>query len=152
MFAVRLTVLLAGSTVLLTGCARSVPMNAAPSAADPACSQVMVMLPQAMGERERRETTAQATAAWALPGEASDSAVTLTCGVEPLAPTTDPCTTIGDVDWVASEHDSRIWYTSYGRVPAVRISIPRDRQDGTDLVLSAVGPSVAQFPAERSCG
>lgn len=148
----RLTVVLAGAALLLAGCGRAVPMDAGPSATDPRCAEVMVLLPEALGERERREVTAQSTAAWALPGEPSDTAVTLTCGVEPPAPTTDPCTTIADVDWVAGEHESRIWYTTYGRTPAVRISIPQDRQNGTDLVLSAVSPSVAQFPAERRCG
>lgn len=150
----RVPALTAGAVAaaaVLTGCARAVPMDPGPSAAEVACSQVMVLLPEALGDRERRKTTAQATAAWAVPGAAADTAVTMTCGVEPPGPSTDPCATMGGVDWVATEHESRIWYTSYGRSPAVRISIPRDAQDGTDEVLSAVAASVAQFPAERTC-
>ena len=137
--------------VALGGCARAVPMDPGPSATEAGCSQVMVLLPEAVGERELRETTAQSTAAWLLPGQPADAAVTLTCGVDPPAPSTDPCVTMGGVDWVATEHENRIWYTGYGRAPAVRISIPKDSQDGTDQVLSAVAGAVAQFPAERTC-
>lgn len=137
--------------LVLAGCAQAVPMDPGPSAAEVACSQVMVLLPDALGDRERRRTTAQATAAWAVPGEPSSSAVTLTCGVTPPGPSTDPCATMGGVDWVVTDHGARVWYTSYGRSPAVRISIPADAQDGTDTVLSAVAGAVAQFPAARTC-
>lgn len=141
----------AGVTLLAAGCSSAVPMDAAPSAADPRCSDVMVLLPKSLGERQERDTTAQATLAWAVPGEGSGDAVTLTCGVESPAPTIDPCTTVGGVDWVAGEHAQRIWYTSYGRSPAVRVSIPADGQDGTDQVLAGVAGSLAGIPAERSC-
>lgn len=137
--------------LLLGGCAQAVPMNPGPSATEVACSEVMVLLPDALGDRERRQTTAQATAAWAVPEEPNATAVTLTCGVTPPGPGTDPCVTMGAVDWVATEHDTRIWYTSYGRTPAVRISVPADAQDGTDIVLSAVAGAVARFPATRTC-
>lgn len=142
---------LLASVLLLAGCSRPVPMDPGPSATDPLCSQVMVGLPPQLGDRDLQETTAQATAAWLTPGSSVTEAVTLTCGVEPPPPSTDVCTTVGDVDWVTADHEDRIWYTTYGRTPAVRLSVPSAAQDGTNEALVALAPAVASIPAQRSC-
>lgn len=148
---VGLLLAVAVSGAVLSGCSRPVPMDAGPSAADPRCSDVLVALPPALGDRELTETTAQATAAWVAPGSPPTQALTLTCGVSPPEPSTDVCTTVGDVDWVTTEHGDRIWHTTYGRSPAVRVSVPVSDQDGTDAALTSLAGAVRQLPAERSC-
>ncbi len=122
----------------------------APQATDPACAEVLVRLPDALDGLARAQTTSQSSAAW---GEGAD-AVVLRCGVEPLGPTTDPCVSVGAVDWVTTAPDGdppRTRYTTYGRVPAVEVTLPGDQPSGVDLVLGEVGGAVEVLPADRTC-
>lgn len=131
----------------LAGCSRAVPVDVAPSAADPACAEVLVRLPDALGDRERRQVTSQAAAAW---GD-GDSLVVVRCGLEPSGPTTDRCLRVGAVDWVTSTGEGTTRYTTYGRSPAVEIELQGTQPEGTDLVLSEVGTAVEILPADREC-
>lgn len=117
--------ILSGAALMLSGCAVTVP--AGPNSADPACAPIIVSLPDELIGLERRETTSQSTAAWGH----GEKTVVLRCGVEPPPPTTDMCTTIktssGTVDWIVREDDETgiVTFTTYGRTPAVDITVPR---------------------------
>lgn len=114
----------------LTGCAGAVPLEPAADANDPACAAVTVRLPDAVGELQKRETTAQATGAWGDP-----AAVLLHCGVPPIGPTTLPCFEVNGVDWVRDSSDApRYRFTSYGRTPAVEVVIDNEHASGSALL------------------
>ncbi len=104
--------------------------------------------------QERVETTSQGTAAW---GSGADTIV-LRCGVTPPGPTTAPCTRLGDpsgftVDWLIREDDNGIvHYTTYGRTPAVDITVPRSvGKDQPSAVALEMGRLVHEIPASRYC-
>lgn len=132
----------------------------APSASDPVCAYVLQWSPQELAGQPLRETTSQASHA------SGDPPITLRCGVEPPAPTTDRCITVTDedglaVDWVVKENDDvigtdtdrgRFVFTTYGRVPAVEVEVPVEYA-GSDAtaVLVALGTAVGHTTQERSC-
>ncbi|MDD0429630.1 DUF3515 family protein, partial [Shigella sonnei] len=66
-------------------------------------------------------------AAW---GSGEDTVV-MRCGVTPPGPTTDQGATLADeneieVDWVVKEIEGDTFlYTTYGREPAIDVSVPR---------------------------
>ena len=135
--------------VLVTGCAGAVDVDAAPHATDQGCAEVMATLRGAgyddLAGRQRRETDAQATAAW------GDPPVVLRCGVEPPGPTTDPCLHVDGVDWVVRETDEAALFTTYGRWPALEVSLPVEDRSGSDAVLAAVGGLAQRLPQDRQC-
>lgn len=134
---------------LLAGCASAVDVDAAPGATDPLCAEVIAAVRgegyAEVGGRERRETDAQSTAAWGAPP------VVLRCGVTPPAPTTDPCLSVEGVDWVVRQTDAATVFTTYGREPALEVSVPAAVRTGTDAVLAAVGPLAARLPPYSQC-
>lgn len=115
----------AAALVALTGCARSVSLPPAEEAADPGCASVIVSLPEELGDAslpqplDRRETTAQGTAAYGDP-----SAVTLRCGMPEPAPSASRCIQVGAVDWLEVAQEEDVWtFVSYGRSPAAEVVI-----------------------------
>lgn len=145
---------LAGGAALLTGCAATVPVTVAPHATDPVCASVVLALPEQLGEGlERVGTDAQATAAWGAPG----AAVVLRCGVEPPGPTTDRCQSVETpqgptVDWLVVEEDGDWRFTTYGRVPAVEVLVPREvAEERSTSFLDLLGPAVSRAEQRRSC-
>ncbi len=124
-------------------------VDAAPSSTDPACSTVLTALPDQLGELTRRETTSQATAAWS---DDQGTTVRLRCGADEPAPTTDPCTVVGGVDWITdSPTPDEVRLRTFGRSPTVEIIFPADHQDGTDVALSSVSTVAKDFPQDRTC-
>ncbi|MFZ7088460.1 DUF3515 family protein [Curtobacterium sp. RRHDQ10] len=133
------TALLAG----LAGCTNAVSMTAAPSANAAACAAVQVRLPDTVDTKfGMRATNAQSTAAWGTP-----SAVLLHCGVAVPTVSDLPCFSKGSVDWIrdASTPD-RITYTTFGRTPAVQVTI--DSSKATDQVLQDVEDAVSTLPKD----
>ncbi|GAB2695611.1 DUF3515 family protein [Thalassiella azotivora] len=144
--------LLAGAllaTAALAGCGTTVVVEAAPSATDPACAQVLAALTGAdeLAGRERHEVSAQAAAAW------GDPPVVMRCGVEPPGPSTDGCVEAGGVDWVSrvDEATGGAVYTTYGRVPAVEVRVPEATARGLDAVLGELAGAVADLEQTRRC-
>jgi len=134
----------------LAGCGAAVTVEPAAQASDPACAEVLVRLPDDLGERARAQTTSQATAAWGT----GDDQVVLRCGVDLLGPTTDPCVSVGAVDWVTSGPQGdppRTTYTTYGRVPTVEVTLRGEAPAGVDLVLGELGGAVEVLPVDRTC-
>jgi len=142
--AAALTVL--SSSLLLGGCAVSVPMTPAPDATNVACADVIVHLPSTVADAESRETDAQATGAWGNP-----AAVLLLCGVPVPAPTTLPCLNINGIDWIEDDSDAPTYrYTTYGRDPAVEIVIDSEAVSGSTALVD-VANAVGYVPATRAC-
>jgi len=150
--------LAAASVVLLAGCASTVPTTVAPHATDPVCADVVLSTPDELDGLARKDTNAQATTAWGEP----EAAIVLRCGVEPLGPTTDRCITVESsdgtsIDWVVTEGDSDsddvdATFTTYGRVPAIEVSIPASiRKEHSTSMLIDLGPAVAKTEKQRSC-
>ncbi len=140
------------AVALLAGCRPTVALEPAPDANNPLCAGVIVSLPDAIGDQERRWTDAQATGAWGTP----DTSVILTCGVPVPAPTADlPCSTLGGVDWLVDDSDfdieaPAVRVTSYGRDPAVQVYVRTDRISA-NTALAALGPKLSGIPATRAC-
>lgn len=130
----------------LAGCTQPMVVDAAEYASDPLCAQVMLAIPTTVAGLEMRPTTSQATAAW---GE--EFALVARCGVEPPGPTTDQCLAIGtgsvQVDWVISEADDAWVAVTFGRSPALEMTVPRIRADeALGDVLAEVSAAAAYAP------
>lgn len=141
--AVALAIALAG---VLSGCSPTVPMEPADDAANPACANISVELPELVDDvLEKRQTSAQATAAWGTP-----ATVLFTCGVPVPPPSTLRCVTIGEVDWLVDDsEDSRGVFTTYGRDPAVQVVVDASVPEAT--VLNELEDAVAVNEAQRAC-
>lgn len=130
----------------LVGCAGQVPMTPAADANNPDCASVTVRLPDTVADLKKRETNAQATGAWGTP-----AAVLLTCGVEVPGPTTLPCVSINDVDWIEDDSQAPLYrYTTYGRTPAVEVVIDSDAVSGTTTLVD-LGAAVSVLPSTAKC-
>jgi hypothetical protein len=139
-------VLLALGTLLLTGCSATVSLEPAAEANDPNCAEVMVRLPQELGEHFERLTNAQATAAWGDP-----TAVILRCGLEPVVVSDLPCVTAGEVDWLVDDSLAPNYrFTSFARFPAVEVIVDSERASGVTS-LELLSRAVSQIPATAYC-
>lgn len=142
-----MVLLLLGGSTLLASCTAPVTVEPAPSAADAACSEVMLTLPQAIDGKERHKTTSQSTAAWGDP-----AAIVFRCGTQDPGPTSDPCTTVDGVDWVAHENEAKnSWtLTAYGRVPGLQVTLD-DSQVTSAAVATALTEAARKSPATKRC-
>ncbi|GAA1848183.1 DUF3515 family protein [Microbacterium koreense] len=139
---------LVATTAALAACSTTVALEPAEDANNPLCADVIVRLPGALDDQDRRWTDAQATGAWG--NEAT--AVILACGVTPPGPTEARCITLGGIDWVVDESQAPDYLvTTYGRTPAVEVFIDNEVVS-SNTVLDRLGPIVSgAIPAERSC-
>ena len=138
----------AGALLALTACAASASVESAPYAQDPACAEVMLTLPEEIGDFSQRSTTSQATAVWGDP-----SAVVLRCGVEPIGPTDDPCVAPAGVDWVWIDHEDHVQLISFGREPSVEVLLDGDQlsEDTTMNAQFALSEPVSRIEQTREC-
>lgn len=144
-FALSLATLLVGA-VTFTGCAYTITLEPAADAANPACADVSVRLPDSVGDLDRQWTDAQATGAWGDP-----IAVVFSCGLEPPAPTTLQCVSIGGVDWIVDEAETpSLRLTTYGREPAAQAFVDTTVVSA-DEVLGLLSNAVQQLPATGAC-
>ncbi|MGN8246065.1 DUF3515 domain-containing protein [Cellulomonas soli] len=149
------------AAAVLTSCTSAVPVEVAPSASDPVCAEVVLALPDELGDGlPALDTTAQATKAWGTP----EDPVVLRCGVEPLGPTTDRCVTVEtpggpSVDWVvvpdedATDAAETGWtFTTYGREPAVEVYVPAAvAGERSTSFVDLLGPAVWRTEQLRTC-
>ncbi|XKF78475.1 DUF3515 domain-containing protein [Glutamicibacter arilaitensis] len=145
----RISALVVGLAVfapMLSACGSIAAVEPAADAGNPLCAEMMVILPDFIGDAERRSTNSQATSAWGDP-----SKVVLRCGVEVPGPTTDPCVSVNDVDWIAHEGDGGVWtLTTYGRTPATEVVLdPQVIPSST--VLASLSQAASRIPAEGAC-
>ena len=135
--------------VALGACTPTITVEVAPDATDPLCASIVLALPENLGGAERLRTTSQAPAAWGV----QSSAITLRCGVEPPGPTTEACQAIEDasgtsVDWLVVENEGSWVFTTYGRVPAVEVTVP----DGVATApVVDLNRAVSLAPQSRHC-
>lgn len=120
-----LAVLGGGALLTAAGCG-TVQVPAGPEASATECADVVIGAPPTLLELDRHETSSQGTVAW---GSGEDTIV-LRCGVQSPGPTTERCTRLGDadgatVDWIVREQDGLVFYTTYGRSPAIEVLVPR---------------------------
>ena len=131
---------------VLSGCASAVPMHAAPDAVNILCAEVVVRLPETVGDAERRETNAQGTGAWGTPAQAL-----LQCGVEADDAALLECRTFNEVDWLIDPSDEElVTATSFGRDPAIRVAIDKDII-GPGVILDDLAFAVSVIPASKRC-
>jgi hypothetical protein len=142
----------AALAALLTGCTPTVAMEPAAHANDARCADVSVLLPDTVAGQREDYTNAQATGAWGNP-----VTVQLRCGVTPLGPTTKPCVTVASgqdsVDWVLTNDpdDPVLTYVTYGRTPAVEVTIKHGAGGVSDAnVLPDLAQAVARIPQSTS--
>ena len=132
--------------LLLTGCAATVVMPAAPLANDPGCAEVIVRLPSETDGQAKRTTNSQSTAAWGEP-----VVITLTCGLEPVMVSALPCITAGDVDWIVDDSDKPNYtFISFGRTPATAVTIDSTKSSGAN-VLEDLGQAVQFTKQSKKC-
>lgn len=135
----RLAVVVSAALIAaaLSGCSTTVHVEPAADANDPACAKVSVLLPKLVAGQERVWTDAQATGAW------GDPSILLRCGVAPPAPSDLVCTTIGGVDWlVLDAEDERQRLITYGREPAIEVSIKRGEEFDFATVVDDISTSI----------
>ena len=133
---------------LLSGCAQTVAFEPAKGAANALCADIVVRLPDEVGDDfERRQTNSQGTAAYGDP-----SAALVRCGVTVPGPTsTLPCVQTGDVYWLRDGSDEpNIVFTTYGREPATEVIVNRDTVS-PGVVLLDVSKAVAYATETRQC-
>lgn len=131
---------------LLAGCSNALVVDAAENASDPDCALPMLLMPNQIGELKKRNTTSQATTGWGEP-----ASVILRCGVPEPAPTTDPCVTVDDVDWVQVRGDEDTWqFVTYGRSPAVEVLVTPSAVSGA-TALATVSPAVRGIEQTAQC-
>jgi len=118
----RLTAVALITLTALTGCAQAVNFEPAEDAQNPGCAEIMVRLPDTVGDLALRETNSQGTGAWG-------DAVLLRCGVAiPDRASTLPCVLVDDVYWLRDDADAPNYvFTTYGRDPATEVIVNRDK-------------------------
>ena len=134
------------ATVLLAGCSATVNLEAAPLANDPACAEITVRLPDAIGDQTKRVTNAQATGAWGEP-----SSVILRCGLEPVAVSNLTCVTAGEVDWLVDDSQAPSYrFITFGRSPATEVIVDSKSVAGV-TALETLAEAVQNIPATKNC-
>lgn len=141
-----LSAVIIGSALLSTAaCASTATVDPAPNAADPECAEVMLALPESIGDHDLRQTDSQSTAVWGDP-----AAAVLRCGVQPPGPSTEHCVSADGVDWLSVEEDENWRLTSYGREPTVEVVLDVERVASSTAMVS-VGPAVENVEQDRTC-
>lgn len=132
--------------LLLSGCAATVNLEAAEDANNPACAEVMVRLPQALGEHTQRFTNAQATSAWGDP-----TAVIIRCGLPPVQVSELPCVSAGEIDWLVDDSAAPSYrFISFATDPAVEVVVDSNRASGVTS-LEGVAPAVSFLGQAKKC-
>lgn len=131
----------------LAGCTGGPAVEAAPQAAAPACVAALAAAPAAVLAQPRTPLD--------VPGAVGygDPQVVVRCGLPALAPTSDACVTVDDVDWVLTADADPVVLVSYGRAPALEVSVPASygRQNASAALVD-LAPVARALPATgRSC-
>ena len=139
-------ILLVFSILLLSGCTATVNLEAAEDSNNPACAEVMVRLPDTLGEHQQRFTNSQATAAWGDP-----SAVLLRCGLPEVTISELPCVTAGNFDWLVDDSQAPSYrFISYATSPAVEVIVNSDVASGV-TTLESLEAAVSVIDQTKRC-
>ena len=118
-----------------------------PDASSPECTDLISRLPGTVLSRNR-VTGAEHPANVAAWG-AEDDPILLNCGVTPTGPTTDECIEVNDVSWVFRENAEGYTFLTYGRDPAVTVTVPVS-VDRTQAPSALVELNDAVAPLEQT--
>ena len=132
----------------LSGCNTTVSLDAGPDANNPGCAAITVRVPDTIDSFHRRYTNAQSTAAWGSP-----SSILMRCGVTPIGPTTKPCVSVNNIDWVLvsdPEAETAV-YITFGRNPATEVIIDHKQGASDAAVLPALAPAIASVERTTQC-
>ncbi len=139
-------ILLVFSILLLSGCTATVNLEAAEDANNPACAEVMVRLPDELGEHEKRLTNSQSTSAWGNP-----AAVLLRCGLPQVTISDLPCVTAGNFDWLVDDSQAPSYrFISYATDPAVEVVVDSDVASGV-TTLESLEAAVGVIEQSKRC-
>ncbi|WP_040165190.1 DUF3515 family protein [Microbacterium gorillae] len=132
----------------LAACTPTVSLTPAPDANNPKCADLMVALPDPLGDKERIHTDAQSTAAWG-----SDSEIILSCGVTEPAVSDLTCVTFAGIDWLVDNSEPPYYrVTSFGRSPAVQVFINTAQHVDSAEVLTRLAKTMTTFTSTgRKC-
>lgn len=134
------------ATVSLAGCGGTSSVTPAPQASDPACSALLGKLPAGVADQNRGTDPAAGAAAW------GDPRIVLRCGLPPSGPTTTPCLDVDGVDWLVEETGDGFTLTTFGRRPAVEVTVPSSYgRSKASAAMVDLGPAVQALPVERTC-
>jgi hypothetical protein len=123
-----------------------VNIEAAPLANDPGCAEIIVRLPDMLGESKKRATNAQSTAAWGEP-----AAVLLRCGLEPVEASTLTCVTAGDIDWLVDDSAKpKYRFITFGANPATEVIVDSQQMAGV-TALEGLAGAVQNIEAAKRC-
>ncbi len=139
-------ILLVFSILLLSGCTATVNLEAAEDANNPACAEVMVRLPDVLGEHEKRLTNSQSTSAWGNP-----AAVLLRCGLPKVTISDLPCVTAGNFDWLVDDSQAPSYrFISYATDPAVEVVVDSDVASGV-TTLESLEAAIGVIDQSKRC-
>lgn len=107
---------------VLAGCSSAVEVSVPDAGSSEACAAAATHWPDTLSGEPTVETDPEdpAVHAW------GDPAIIARCGVPAMAPTTEQCVVVDDVDWVAEELDDGTRLTTFGRDPAIEVLVPDD--------------------------
>lgn len=129
-----------------SGCAPTLNLEPGLDANNPGCAEVVVRLPNQLGELPSRNTNAQGTGAWGEP-----ASVILRCGIEPVDVSTLPCVTVGEVDWLVDDSAAPSFrFVTFGRTPATEVIVDSGKASGI-TALEELADAVNRAEPEKVC-
>ncbi|GGW63553.1 hypothetical protein GCM10010503_45810 [Streptomyces lucensis JCM 4490] len=114
-----------------------------PHAASRPCARLAARFPDRIGGLRRDPAATPGTAVW------GGGALTARCGLDAAVATPDPCSTIGEVDWVWRQHTGDATHqtlVTYGRDPALEVRIDKTRA-APDTALISLTSLAERLPA-----
>ncbi|MBW8171655.1 DUF3515 domain-containing protein [Ornithinimicrobium sp. Arc0846-15] len=138
---------LAGLALVLVGCTSAIKVAPYEGADDGSCDFVADAWPARVAGQEPVVTAVESTsvAAWGEP------AIIARCGGPIPGPTTDQCLDIDGVDWVATELDDGVQFTTYGRSPALEVLVPDDYEPQALLMPAFTDVAMMVDQGDRRC-
>jgi hypothetical protein len=132
----------------LAGCSGRAPeVTPAPSAGSSACTAALRHAPARVLGEERTPLGVTGAAAWGRP------AVVLRCGLPEPGPTSLPCLSVNGTDWVVDDSGDPLVFTTFGRSPAVEVSVPASygRTDAPAALVDVAAVAAALPRTPRRC-
>ena len=129
-----------------SSCAPTLNLQPGPDANNPGCAEVVVRLPNQLGELPSRNTNAQGTGAWGEP-----TSVILRCGIAPVEVSSLPCVTVGEVDWLVDDSAAPSFrFVTFGRTPATEVIVDSGKASGI-TALEELADAVNRAEPEKVC-
>jgi len=133
--------------LMMTGCSATVHLEPARDANSVTCANLLVRLPETVGELSQRSTDAQATSAWGDP-----AGVIFRCGLPEVTVSELKCVTEEGVDWLVDPTNAPNYrFITFGRNPASEVIIDSTKAVGV-TVLDDLASTIKNQPSSANCG